>query len=242
MIRKYNPFYRFMFVTCIFISSTTSASAEIIFSDFEFGSGTPFIGTATIGDTVVELTTTNTQPIGTSSFRDNVGSSLATVTFKFSVPIAEFVLTVSRVQPPGEFLTDFNIGTPTSLTGDLVDIEGNITSSQPGDFGTGSLEWTGINTSVVSFTIRTDPAITSSGALEVDEFGFGISTSTSCAIGTVSSILDIHMPSLNYQSSTGTQNMWIDFEFYGQGLNGEFLWMLTDYGLLTSPASTEERK
>jgi hypothetical protein len=48
--------------------------------------------------------------------------------------------------------------------------------------------------------------------------------------GTVSANLDINIPSLNYTSLLGTQNIWALFEFYGNGLNGELLWKLTNYG------------
>ena len=55
---------------------------------------------------------------------------------------------------------------------------------------------------------------------------------TECStIGTVSPDLDIHMPSLNYQSLEGIQNLWADFEYYGQGKNGELLWKLKEYGV-----------
>ncbi len=53
---------------------------------------------------------------------------------------------------------------------------------------------------------------------------------TSVEAGTVNSDLDIHMPSLNYQTLFGTQNIWVDFEYYGKGSNGELLWKLKDYG------------
>ena len=51
------------------------------------------------------------------------------------------------------------------------------------------------------------------------------------AIGSVSPDLNIHMPSLNYQSLNGNQNLWADFEYYGQGNNGELLWKLKEYGI-----------
>ena len=59
-------------------------------------------------------------------------------------------------------------------------------------------------------------------------------TTNSCEIeniGTVESNLDIHMPSLNYQSLKGNKNLWADFEYYGQGSNGELLWKLKEYGV-----------
>lgn len=50
------------------------------------------------------------------------------------------------------------------------------------------------------------------------------------AIGTISSDLDIHMPSLNYQSLEGLQSLWVNFEYYGEGSNGELLWKLKEFG------------
>ena len=47
---------------------------------------------------------------------------------------------------------------------------------------------------------------------------------------TVKPNLDIHLPSLNYQSLTETLNLWADFEYYGLGSQGELLWKLKDYG------------
>jgi hypothetical protein len=47
----------------------------------------------------------------------------------------------------------------------------------------------------------------------------------------VFSSICIHMPSLNYQSLGGIQNLWADFEYYGQGENGELLWKLKEYGV-----------
>lgn len=157
----------------VFLSATpfTSTSAAIVTSDFQFGSGTPFGGTTTLGGIEVTLTTSNTQPFGFNSFRDLLNTDPAFVTLSFSAPISEFVLTISRVLPPDEFLTDFNIGAPTSLTGDLVDIGGEITSSKPGDFGTGSLFWSGLNTTEVSFTIGNLASSTAAPALAIDEFG-----------------------------------------------------------------------
>ena len=161
----------FMFAVCISIGTINNASAAIVTSDFSFGSGTPFGGTVTVGGIDVILTTTNTQPFGGASFRDLLNTDPSLVTFEFSAPVSEFSLTISRVLPPDEFLTNFNIGNPTSLTGDLINVGGDITSSKPGDFGTGSLFWSGINTSVISFTIGNDPLSTASPALALDEFG-----------------------------------------------------------------------
>ena len=167
-VNFFNSILLYVFISAILL---TNASAAIVSSDFEFGAGTPFGGTTTLGGIDVTLTTSNTQPFGFRSFRDLLNTDPAFVTFSFSAPISEFVLTISRVLPPEEFLTDFNIGSPTSLTGDLVNIGGEITSSKPGDFGTGSLFWSGLNTTEVSFTIGNLASSTAAPALAVDEFG-----------------------------------------------------------------------
>ncbi len=164
-------FYASIFSLSLFIGSINNSLAAIVTSDFSFGSGTPFGGTVTLGSTDVTLTTTNTQPFGSSSFRDLLNTDPSLVTFEFSAPITEFSLTISRVLPPDEFLTNFNIGAPTILTGDLVNIGGDITSSQPGDFGTGTIVWSGINTSLITFTIGNDPLSTANPALAINEFG-----------------------------------------------------------------------
>lgn len=162
---------------CLFIGTISSTSAAIVTSDFSFGSGTPFGGIITVDSIDVTLTTTNTEPYGGTSFRDLLNTDPSLVTFEFSAPVSEFSLTISRVLPLEEFLTNFNIGAPTLLTGDLVNIEGDITSSQPGDFGTGSLFWSGINASVINFSIGNDPLSTARPALAIDEFGISGSVS-----------------------------------------------------------------
>ena len=171
MKNKLNLFHAILMYVFLTAIPFTNASAAIVTSDFSFGAGTPFGGTTTLGGIDVTLTTSNTQPFGFSSFRDLLNTDPAFVTFAFSAPISEFVLTISRVLPPDEFLTDFNIGDPTSLTGDLVNIGGEITSSIPGDLGTGSLIWSGLNTTDVSFTIGNLSSSTAAPALAVDEFG-----------------------------------------------------------------------
>jgi hypothetical protein len=150
--------------------SFNNVSAILVSSDFSFGSGTPFGGMVNLGGIDVTLTTSNTQPFGSSSFRDLLNTSPAPVSFAFSAPISEFTLTVSRILPPDEFLTGFNIGNPTSLSGDLANIGGVITSSVPGDFGTGTLSWTGLDTTSITFIIGNLASSTRAPALAVDSF------------------------------------------------------------------------
>ena len=64
---------------------------------------------------------------------------------------------------------------------------------------------------------------------KLSDYGLNNSSSPSGA-GTVAQNLDIHMPSLDYNSLFGTQNIWASFTFHGQGTNSELLWKLTDFG------------
>ena len=50
-------------------------------------------------------------------------------------------------------------------------------------------------------------------------------------VGTVSSNLDIYMPSLSYQSLLGTQNIWADLEYKGTNSVGQHIWGLKDFGV-----------
>lgn len=65
---------------------------------------------------------------------------------------------------------------------------------------------------------------------KLKEYGFNPCLPISSKVGTVSSNLNIYMPSLNYQSLDGNQNLWADFEHYGQDSNGTLLWKLKGYG------------
>ena len=67
---------------------------------------------------------------------------------------------------------------------------------------------------------------TISSAVEQSNF----SSCASAVVGTVTSDLKICMPSLYYTTPSGTQNIWADFEYYGNGPNGELLWKSKGYG------------
>ena len=132
---------------------------------FAFGGGTPFKGTVDIQGNEVTLDSVNTEPWGNSSFRDIVGAS-ANVTIKFSKPIRNFELTVSRMLAEKEYLTHFNIGMPTKLFGELNQVNDKVTTGNVSDYGSGTLVWDGLNTTVVQFKIS------SYGAISFDSFGF----------------------------------------------------------------------
>jgi len=53
---------------------------------------------------------------------------------------------------------------------------------------------------------------------------------TSCT-GSVLPNLDIYMPSLSYETSLGTQNIWAAFKYSGINPEGKYTWELEDYGV-----------
>jgi hypothetical protein len=157
-------------VLCTFlllsVAAQKAAYAAPSFSDFSFGSGTPFGGNTVLAGVGVTLSSTGTAPFESTAFL-NTGDS-AQVEFTFSEPITEFHLDVFAVRDD-EFLTDFSIGDPTSLSGDLVNQGGLITTSLPfpDDSGSGRLSWVGINTTSITFTIGSSEG----SALGVGQFG-----------------------------------------------------------------------
>lgn len=161
---------RFGLVVFLVAAVPSVGVAAPVFSDFSFGSGSPFGGSVALHDVDVMLVTTNTQPFGPTAFRDLTDTNPANVTFTFTRAISAFYLEVSRVHPD-ELITNFNIGVPLSLSGTLVNLGGNITTSGTNDFGFGQLGWTGLNTTVVSFTISNVPGSTVAPALAVNRFG-----------------------------------------------------------------------
>jgi hypothetical protein len=115
----------------------------------------------------------------------------------------------------GLLATDFNLVT-NLLTGE---VDGN---SHP-DFTKGIIQFGTTIGSITTGTTAQDYDI------RVDNISYVVNEVLSC--GNVKPNLDIHMPSLNYQSPEGLQNLWADFEYYGQGSNGELLWKLKEYGV-----------
>ena len=129
--------------------------AATVSSDFSFGSGSPFGGSTVLSGVTVTLSSTVTQPFGGTAFRDLTTDEDATVKLEFSQEISEFSLDVTRVRAD-EFLTNFNIGNPDSLSGTLAFTpNGGVGTLLPGDFNAGTLSWTNLNTSVIEFGIET---------------------------------------------------------------------------------------
>ena len=52
----------------------------------------------------------------------------------------------------------------------------------------------------------------------------------SCSSATITPDLKVHIPSAKYQSIDGNLDIWVDFEYFGEGPNGELLWKLKEYG------------
>lgn len=154
-------------LAAIFLTVASPSLAATVSSDFSFGSGSPFGGTISISSVLVTLSSTVTQPFGTTSFRDLVSDADATVKFEFSKAISEFSLSVSRVRDD-EFLTSFNIGDPDTLSGTLSFTPSGVGTVSPGDFNQGKLTWAGLNTTTVEFTIETADG----AALALNEFSF----------------------------------------------------------------------
>jgi len=150
----------------VIVLADYAPSGPPIVSDFSFGSGTPFEGMTEVGGVTLRLSSEETEPFSTSSFRDLIGADTATVTFTFDAPITEFELSVSFVRND-EFLDEFNIGVPDALTGDLIETPDGITTSRADDAGSGTLSWTGLNVTEISFEIDTPGG----SALAVDSFG-----------------------------------------------------------------------
>lgn len=166
---------RFAFILIFSFLATvvgSNAEADTFFSDFAFGKGVPFEGMTVVGGLDVTLESINTEPFGSSSFRDNLTHDIASASFNFSQQIRGFALEISRVHA-NETIFNFNIGLPTELTGDLIIVDGRVTTSNGGDFGSGSLIWSDIDTAVVTFEIDSTPG-GSSGAIAFDRFGISL--------------------------------------------------------------------
>ncbi|MFN0067693.1 MAG: hypothetical protein ACKVYV_08665 [Limisphaerales bacterium] len=190
------------------------ALAGSFFSDFSFGSGTPFVGTTNLAGVQVTIVTTNTEPNPGSpnAFRDFANTEPALVSFTFSAPIDDFYLDVSFVRAD-EMLTDFNIGQPISLSGTLVNVTGSVTTGGADDNGFGRLTWRGIHTNLVTFTIGNFPNPGLSPALAIERFGFGASSQLSIRASQVELCWDTatnYIYQLQYLEDMST-NGWLSF-------------------------------
>jgi hypothetical protein len=138
------------------MAPTTSALSdeELVSSQFDFGEGTPFKGQIMLGDIQVVLRTTNTEPYGRTSFRDQVTGIPAEILFCFNQRVGEFRISFSRILA-GEILRYFSAGPPQAIEGDLFD-QGDLTYTVPaevGDYGKGTLIWRKLNARNFGFVI-----------------------------------------------------------------------------------------
>lgn len=60
---------------------------------------------------------------------------------------------------------------------------------------------------------------------------YGFNTSDCTTIGTVSQNLDIYIPSINYESPTGTYELRVELKYSGTDSEGKHIWSLEDYGV-----------
>ena len=170
-------FYALIAITATSLTAA-NCSAQLVFSDFGFGSGTPFGGTTTVDGVGVTLSSTNTEPLGATIFRDQIDPApTADVTFMFDRAISDFALDVFALdRPSGEALQNFNIGVPTTVISDppsalagfgegiLDSGGGTITTTSINDKGSGRIVYSGLNTTTVTFQIVGD-------ALGLSQFG-----------------------------------------------------------------------
>lgn len=126
----------------VFISIPVADAAE----DFTWWNASG--DSTTVNGIGVTLTTTGVVKAGTS-LRNNDGDGVFTFTFDRSV--SSFTASFSRVQI-NELIKDFDPNY-TSLTGDLVAIGPAVTTNKGGDFNSGNIEWAGLNTTQIKFTL-----------------------------------------------------------------------------------------
>ncbi len=120
----------------------------------------------TVNGVLVTLSGANIETFGVSSVRDLVGFPDATFLFTFDQPIESFRADFSFIAD-FEAINGFNIA-PTSVSGTLVATGGPITSVSglnPVDANTGSIFWTGLNTTTLQFTMSN-----ANGAVALDSF------------------------------------------------------------------------
>jgi len=147
-------------------SESPESPAPPALRDFSFGHGTPFLGSTPTDCGPLTLSTTNTEPFASASFRNNLSGNKATVKLEFPHPIAEFHLAVSYVRSD-EYLAGFNVQ-PSKVSGTLVQGPDRVSTSQafPADDGAGMLSWLGLNTEKLEFVVGGPPGT----ALALDGF------------------------------------------------------------------------
>ena len=129
------------------------------FTDFSFATtnGTSLEGSTIVDGVNINFTATDAgyqSYNGLNGFRAPQFSGHSIVNFTFDKNISEFYIDLFYVESD-ELTHDFNIGTPTNISGSLHDFGGGTISTWDymGDNGAGQLSWTGLNTNSVSFLI-----------------------------------------------------------------------------------------
>ena len=146
--------------TALLLSAAGGVDAAVYQSDFAFGEGTPYEGEVQLGDLFVELTSTNTEPNGDTSFRDDLSAQTATVTLSFSEPVIGLDLTVGAVGE-GERIAGVGLGDPVAVTGSLeAQPDGSVTVAPgtPVDSGYGTISWSFAAVSSLTLTVDSPPS------------------------------------------------------------------------------------
>ena len=138
----------------------------LVTSNFAFTSGTPVSGTTTVDGVGVTLSSVNTfkgpagylNAIGMQfdNSRDGIVDSVGQ--FTFDRAIQAFSISFARVKE-GEWLTfSAALGTPSSVTGELFEVSPGFYSVPPtiGDFGSGTITWTGLSITGLTFAYQCD--------------------------------------------------------------------------------------
>lgn len=145
--------------------ATYQISSAALITDFSWVPTTPVNSASGVfGDgTVVSLTTTSipfyfvpNTTVGPITSILGGSSPQTTVTFSFSRSITNLRLDVHDIDGVRESLTNFSYA-PSSVTGDLINNGGVIQSSV--ENGVGSLLFTNINSSVLSFDYQRVPGL-----------------------------------------------------------------------------------
>lgn len=133
-------------------------------SDFSFGDGSPFEGTKATSCGLLTLTSSNTEPYDSTSFRDVLDNAdAASVSLAFDASISDLVLRIRRVFP-AESIRGFNVA-PDSVTGGLTLNEGVVSTTRDDDYGSGELVWSALDTATIEFAIDAPE-----GAIALDGF------------------------------------------------------------------------
>ena len=156
----------------------------MVYSDFAFASGTPVSGTTTVDGVGVTLHSFNTYkgppgyPNGIAVQFDNSRDGIpdAIAQFTFDQAIQAFSISLQRVKEGEWFTFSAALGTPSSVTGDLIEVTPGYYSvpATALDYGNGSLTWTGLAITGLTVAYQCDGtcgALPLPGNANVPQFG-----------------------------------------------------------------------